>query len=252
MLFLLDFDCQVREADLFEHFEPFLAPIRQELELQYEEDLHNQRQWYSEAVLEADYASKSLPFVQTHLPRQVAYGKTNVYESPATYVADRAGRSLPALNASTISLPAPAHQRQPSPYRSIGARSISPPSIRDVPSLSRSTTGNHSRASSSRSSSLAPSSRGTPANISCGHEEVYVVDSSVSPSMTSNSAYGAAIAATRPTLKGHQISFSNDAQQPAKKVKTASSGVSAVMSRFFTSASGDKSNKTAYQQPVVA
>lgn len=49
LLFLLDWDTRVTEHDLFEHLEPFLAPIRQQLETQErqrEEELKKHREWY--------------------------------------------------------------------------------------------------------------------------------------------------------------------------------------------------------------
>ena len=273
LLYLLDFDLRVTEEDLLRHFEPFLAPIRLDLELQCQDD---------ETLLQGDYNNqdyaahlnylhsfdtrlaqslRSRPARDNSLPRPRAVG---VYDSPHSLVNDgvdiHTGR-YPAM--STTSLPATmaGHKRRPSPYRTDQrsySRSISPPSERDIPGLSRTRTdGTTQTTSSSRSSSLAPpSSRGTPASISSGIDDriapnsgVVVVDGSFSPSMTHATAYGRALAAAqaaanglvRPGMKGHQISFQGESQQPSKKAKMNSApatGMGGVMARFFNTATG--------------
>jgi PHO85 cyclin-1 len=259
LLFLLDFDCNVTEKDLFEHFEPFLAPIRFQLELQQErEELNSYRQWQSHSA----QSSVDLSLVESirESTKAAALGplrSQGIYDSPRSLADDdmRGGR-YPHSSQSSLSLPAPSHRRRPSPYR-YDSRSISPPSVRDLPPLVCSgTVGTmHSHSSSrssslapssrSRSSSLAPTSRGTP--MSTFEDGVVVVDGNLSPDAQQYTAYGRAFAASRPNLKGHQISFQTDIQQPAKKMKSDSVG--SVMARFFNS-SGARLGRTPLQAPA--
>jgi hypothetical protein len=146
-----------------------------------------------------------------------------------------------------LSLPAQTHRRWPSPFRHHGNnRSVSPPSIRDLPPLVPSSRPGtmHSHSSSrsssvapslrSRSSSLAPTSRGTPYTASSNIDDsIVVIDLAESPDASYHGAYGKAVSASRPSLKGHQTSFQCESQQPAKKVKSDSS-VGGVMARLFS------------------
>lgn len=241
MLYLLDFDCRVTEQDLFDHFEPFLAPIRFQLELQYEQaELNSQRQWQAQQPQPSiDYSLvESAPICEP--ARSIG-----VYDSPRSLADDDLRGSRYSLrNQSSLSLPPASHKRRPSPFR-YDSRSISPPSIRDLPPLMRSGTSGtmHSHSSSrsssvapssrSRSSSLAPTTRSTP--LFTYDDGVVVIDGNTSPDDHQYSAYGKAIAASRPNLKGHQISFQGESQQPAKKVKS-DSGVGSVMARIIQSA----------------
>ena len=252
MLYLLDFDCRVTEEDLFEHLEPFLAPIRFQLELQHERaEIENQRQWQAQppaidvglvnSIKQATAQALATP------PRSIG-----VYDSPHSMASEElAGGRYPEVNQSTLSLPAPSHRRRPSPYRHNNhSRSISPPSIRDLPPLIRSGTSNtlHSHTSSrssslapssrSRSSSLAPTTRGTPlTNYStCYDDNIVVLDANTSPDAHQYTTYGKAISASRPNLKGHQISFQSETQHPAKKARSDGS-VSSVMARIFNAGS---------------
>ncbi|KIX05392.1 uncharacterized protein Z518_06264 [Rhinocladiella mackenziei CBS 650.93] len=260
LLYLLEFDTRVTEQDLFDHFEPFLAPIRFQLELQQEEaeltghhrHWHSHQTSYDSSVSLPPSSRKEhiLPSVATPPPRAAG-----VYDSPASYIdEDLAGGRYTRhrANNSSLSLPAPSHRRWPSPFRQYGNnRSVSPPSIRDLPPLvapsrpgtmhSHSSSRSSSMAPSlrSRSSSLAPTSRGTPYTASSGIDDsIVVVDLTESPDASYHSAYGKALTASRPSLKGHQISFQGESQQPAKKVKSDSS-VSGVMARIFSSAASN-------------
>jgi len=259
LLYLLDFDTRVTEQDLFDHFEPFLAPIRFQMELEQEEaELTScHRHWKSNQISDASDLSLPppkrehvLPVIATPPPRAVG-----VYDSPASYIdEDIAGGRYPRhrANNSSLSLPAPSHRRWPSPFRHHASnRSVSPPSIRDLPPLvSSSRPGTmHSHSSSrsssmapslrSRSSSLAPTSRGTPYTASSGIDDsIVVVDLTQSPDASHHSAYTKALNAARPSLKGHQTSFQGESQQPAKKVKSDTS-VSGVMARIFSSAASN-------------
>jgi len=64
--------------------------------------------------------------------------------------------------------------------------------------------------------------------------------------MMQTTAYGKALAAVRPTMKGHQISFQGESQQPTKKVKTnGTSGVGSVVAKFFSNAGYSRGNRSA-------
>ena len=253
MLYLLDFGCRVTEQDLFDHFEPFLAPIRFQLELQQEEAelISTHQHWHSH---QTSYDSTvSLPPV---IRRQHAVLATpppkaaGVYDSPASYVdEDMAIGRYPRhqANNSSLSLPAQTHRRWPSPFRHHGNnRSISPPSLLDLPPLVSSdrpgTVHGHSSSRSSslapslrsRSSSLAPPSRGTPYTASSNIDDsIVVVDLTQSPDSSYHNVYTKVVSASRPNLKGYQTSFQGESQPPAKKVK-ADSGVGGVMARLFS------------------
>ncbi|KEF55138.1 uncharacterized protein A1O9_08791 [Exophiala aquamarina CBS 119918] len=271
LLYLLEFETRVSEQDLFEHFEPFLAPIRFQIELQHEEAelISSHRHWHSHQTSydsavglplppSRQVRDNELPVLATPPPRAAG-----VYDSPSAYVDEElAGGRYPRhrSNNSSLSLPAPSHKRFPSPFRHhISNRSMSPPSLRDLPPLVSSRPGTmHSHSSSrsssmapslrSRSSSLAPTSRGTPYTASSNIDDsIVVVDLTQSPDASYHSAYGTAIGG-RPSLKGHQTSFSGESQQPSKKVKSET-GFGGVMNRIFNSAA---SNYRLGRTPVQA
>lgn len=272
MLFLLDWDLRVTEDDLFEHLEPFLAPLRMQLELQDEEDeIVARNEWYvpvfssisfthadvrcrwskstremtssnsdrwtkaikeerqDNVVIKQEYHESSRSRAADPVPPSIG-----VYDSPASAIdAD----FDPYPSQSSLSLPASSNKRRPSPYRK--NRSISPPSIKDVPGLSRTTTSN-TLGTSSRSSSLAPSSRSTPASVSTcasGMDEIYVADVNSSPATSPSYHHPRA----RPPMKAHQLSFQAE-QQPAKKVKTTGTGSigngQGIIAKFFNTAAG--------------
>ena len=255
LLYLLEFDTRVTEQDLFDHFEPFLAPIRFQFELQQEEAelTSTHRQWHSHQP-SVDSTISLPPVVRKEPPRIMATPPpraAGVYDSPASYADEElaAGRyPRHKANNSSLSLPPQTHRRWPSPFRHHGnQRSMSPPSIRDLPPLVSSerpgTMHSHtsSRSSSlapssrSRSSSLAPTSRGTPFTASSSMDDsIVVIDLTESPDASYHGPYGRAVSTTRPSLKGHQTSFQCESQQPAKKVKS-DSGVGGVMARIFSS-----------------
>jgi len=189
-----------------------------------------------------------------------------VYDSPASYVDDAiASGRYPRhkANNSSLSLPAQTHRRWPSPFRQHGNnRSVSPPSLRDLPPLVSSgrpgTMHSHSSSRSSslapslrsRSSSLAPTSRGTPYTASSNIDDsIVVIDLTESPDASYHSAYGKDLSASRPSLKGHQTSFQGESQQPAKKVKS-DSGVGGVMARLFSANNYRLGRTPAVQQAV--
>lgn len=281
MLYLLDFDCRVTEKDLFTHLEPFLAPIRiriaieeeeaawQEMQQRQLEEQQRQKSFISIPSppdqfqnLSSALRSKkhqrepSLPprTYQQELSQPPAIG---VYDSPASFTDDTVSTTrLPRSN-SALPLPTTNGQRRrpsPSPYRGIHAhnhnRSISPPSIRDLPPLTSSRTTTSTTLSTisadshgvhSRSSSVAPSYRSinasSPYSVATSFDApddsaVVIFDSDkenyYSPSSLALPAPALAKKPTpvsvRPPLKGHQVSFlgeNGDRSGPtAKKART--------------------------------
>lgn len=107
-------------------------------------------------------------------------------------------------------------------------RSTSPPSLKDVPGLSHAETMN---SLSSRSSSIAPSSRGTPASISSYSstaDDVMVADC--------NSPSGSSLCYSYVSVPS-LAADSKPSQQPTKKPRMGSTGAGFV-ARFFASAAG--------------
>lgn len=189
LLFLLDWDTRVTEDDLFQHFEPFLAPIRFQLQLEHENSrLNEQRQWYAQESVN-DVRVPRLPArtqTQDVLSTPPKVSATGIYDSPRSTVDDDSSRN--GRNAgSRITPPASAHKRRAG--TTYYTRDPSPPSLRDLPPLvhsaKSSVSSRHKQQSStsssdSRSSSLAPSSR----------------SSSVAPSTRS-------VSASTPQMLGH-------------------------------------------------
>jgi G1/S-specific cyclin PLC1 len=263
MLYLLDWDTRVTEEDLLFHFEPFLVPIRarlRQIEMQIEEaelTASTKEWWKFQSIQTGTQQRKSRKDTQdvrrpvpkpSSIPRRTNQRSQSaapppcvgVYSSPSPDTTAR----YASQSQSSLPLPAtyqPARRRvSPSPYRRAAAsRSISPPSIRDVPDLSRTETSHN--IASSRSSSLAPSSRSTPGTDMSSYldEDPYitVLDGNSSPT---------AQYSIRPPMKAHQLSFQSD-QQPAKKVKMGGGGSSGgLIARFFGTATG-----TGGARPVV-
>lgn len=298
LLFLLDWDTRVTEADLLEHFEPFLAPIRFQMQLEYENSkLNDQRQWYAQGGI-SDVRAPRLPArpqPQELLATPPKIRSATVYDSPRSTLDDESSRHARSAG-SGITQPASAHKRRVG--LSYYSRDPSPPSLQDLPPLvhsaksSISSTGRHrqqcstsssdsrssSVAPSSRSSSVAPSSRSLSANTpqTLGYYDnenvtFAIADTQYSPNSshlygqdyqtsgyycgkaqtqtlkaipTAMSAISTVPAAARPSMKGHQTSFSNESQQPAKKAKHfdpgngTSNSVSSVVSTFWKNATG--------------
>ena len=113
-------------------------------------------------------------------------------------------------------------------------RSTSPPSVCDVPALSHAETFN---SLCSRSSSVAPSSRGTPASISTvssqGADDLLLTDTSRSPASLSLN-YGYVNVAHIKSKKSLE-----PIRQPSKKQKSSSHAHSGgFVARFLASATG--------------
>ncbi|KAJ5403509.1 hypothetical protein N7509_003380 [Penicillium cosmopolitanum] len=198
LLFLLDWETRVTEEDLFIHLEPFLAPIRQRMQLQHREKMaQEEQQRKQQQHREWRRLHVSADLLASRLRRQKLEAR-----GESRRVVDTSLRRLP----SHVSCPniqkqnnspqfvaendrfTPYNRHRTSPHRP--GRSISPPSIRDVPGLSHAETFN---SLCSRSSSVAPSSRGTPASMSTcsshGNDDVMVSDSNTSPSASLTQSY---------------------------------------------------------------
>lgn len=207
LLYLLDWDTRVTQEDLEDHFEPFLAPIRDRLQLQ--DELHNarEREWHLQASL-------------LHKERHQSSHTQNV-EAGGGRVQNHPLR----------------HKRGQSVQRS--GRSISPPSVKDLPALSHAHSGSGSR-SSSCSSRPSPDMKDTPASFttySSSTGDVAVADGSTSPSTSNLSSSYVNVQAVRGKTKTHSIPLYGEVQQPTKKAKVTASGAhgSGFLSKFFGS-----------------
>ncbi|KAJ6037216.1 hypothetical protein N7540_001495 [Penicillium herquei] len=241
LLFLLDWDTRVTEEDLLTYLEPFLAPIRQRLEIQQRqqeaEEEHKRKQqahreWYARRL----HASADL--LASRLRRQKLEARVD-----GRRVAEHSLRRLPT-HASCPSMHNtqspqalvesdrynPYNRHRTSPHRP--TRSISPPSIRDVPGLSHAETFN---SICSRSSSIAPSSRGTPGSLSTvsshSNDEVMVNDPNSSPSVSLTYSY---VNVAALDTKQHFEPI----RQPSKKMKVHGHSGGGFVARFLASATG--------------
>ncbi|PYH44326.1 cyclin family protein [Aspergillus saccharolyticus JOP 1030-1] len=184
LLFLLDWDTRVTEADLLQHLEPFLAPIRhryqqqQQQQQQREADRRHSRDWrrfHSSTDLLSSRLRRQKLDARRQMP-DAGYQPAERRMLPASPTSSLSLSSLSSVSSvsSSQSSPAPslaeagADRYHPYPTgrrrpTSRGRMSGSPPAVQDVPGLSRTETAT---SLSSRASSLAPSSRaGTPASL---------------------------------------------------------------------------------------
>ncbi|EKV11342.1 Cyclin (Pcl1), putative [Penicillium digitatum] len=242
LLFLLDWDLRITEQDLFTYLEPFLVPHRQRLIAQEQERLaeeeyrHKQQQHREWRRLHA-----SADLLASRLRRQKLEARGETRRAN-----DGSIRRLPshvscptmhnthhtAQNVAEIDRYNPYQRQRASPNRI--NRSVSPPSVRDVPALSHAETFN---SLCSRSSSVAPSSSGTPASISTvssqGADDLLLMDPTRSPSSLSLN-YGYVTVANLETKKSFE-----PVRQPSKKQKTSSDAHSGgFVARFLASATG--------------
>ncbi|KAH8422637.1 cyclin family protein [Aspergillus melleus] len=236
LLFLLDWDTRVTEADLLRHLEPFLAPIRQRY-LHYQEreaELRQPREWrrlHASAELLAGRLRRQK--MEAHATsdtgrRQSHHHRQRLPPSPESLSSLSSSGASPAASLADTDRYHPYSSRQRPTSRS-------PPSVQDVPMLSRAETV---PSLSSRASSVAPSSRGdTPASlrtsgsISSMEEDVRVAD-----------------AARSPSLHGGYVHLSDvkmdDAPPSGKKMRMSGShaGGGGLVARFFASAAGSYMN----------
>ncbi|KAH8700523.1 putative cyclin [Talaromyces proteolyticus] len=238
LLFLLDWETRVTEQDLLDHFEPFLAPIRKQYEIAEQQQELVQTRHHDWWRLNASADS-----LAARLRRQKQEMRGEVRSTAQKRPQNTPAQALPLNRNSPLSVPedgdrySPYHRRRPSPYRHAN-RSISPPSVKDIPALSRTETRN-SLAPSSRSSSVAPSARSTPGSMStCSSslDDVMVADGNASPASSALSYSYVNVQAMHPYSKDQPLSLTS---QPSKKIKTsASMGGSGggLMARFLASA----------------
>lgn len=224
LLFLLDWDLNIRENDLFTHFEPFLAPIRLHLEAEQSKRrqrsrehtvLQQQRSYYSKPQLSAAQSTTSLPIYQDAPPYlPYAASTTQLTELPPALPTRRPIRQ-------------PTHQRQ---------RSISPPDVNCVPGLYRPGTAASSYTCSSRSSSMSPRShstaQSTPASsVSSYVDDIAVLDDGCGRVSTDSgmSGYGYA---PRPMLGGSGLSY-EEGKPAAKKARVGAGMGGGIIARFL-------------------
>lgn len=211
LLFLLDWETRVTEDELFTHLEPFLGPIRRRFQIQ-DERKKRQQELYRQSRLQLSPES--------------------LHQTPSTPSRNGSPRRNPEHSPTPVSR----HSMVAMPYTHRRAnRSLSPPSIKDVPSLSRAETFT---SLSSCASSMTTSSRGTPASIgsSNGVDEVMVADSGNSPHIcTAN--YVPMPAKADVKTHSHSHSLSNDGVSNKKVRLGHHSGGSGLVARFLASAS---------------
>ncbi|MCJ1312914.1 hypothetical protein MMC25_006590 [Agyrium rufum] len=172
LLFLLDWDLRINPQDLYTHLEPFLAPIRLELQTRaerstyrkhsatpYQEEEETQRASSTEQSQQQEQPrqqSSSTPYQLYSNPSTLSLQQTYSH-SPQTYIPSPA--STAANNTPTRPRAHHHTRRQPSghPYQLTRLRSISPPSMGDLPALTHSTSNTSTPGGmSSRSSSISP------------------------------------------------------------------------------------------------
>ncbi|KAL8832325.1 MAG: hypothetical protein Q9191_000326 [Dirinaria sp. TL-2023a] len=223
LLFLLDWDLRITNDDLFMHFEPFLAPIRERMALEEFKRHHRAREHSLVQQQRAYYSGKPLisqstTSLPTPPPAIGVYASPNVYTS-STYISD-------LERFSRDSDPPPVAPRRPirQPHHPHN-RSVSPPSIDALPALTR--PGTASTYSSSRSSSVSPRSNahGTPASSISSYVDDVAIMSSHEDGYMSESTY-----TLRPSLGNHMLSCGSVDEKPAKKVKIGGGG---IIARFL-------------------
>ena len=154
LLFLLDWDLRVTTQDLYQHLEPFLAPIRAQQARRVEKEsiarLAKQR--------EAAAAAANVDLLE-HQKRKHHRYESPVYNSPVAYQAEY----RPTLANSTYASQSSLHVQNS--YRRLHPQprqpSLSPPSASDVPGLARSGTADTFSSGCSSTSSSA----NTPASV---------------------------------------------------------------------------------------
>jgi hypothetical protein len=258
LLFLLDWDLRITEDDLFTYLEPFLQPHRQRLIAQeserkaQEEQQHKQqehREWYVSIIFllyelpelsltrtrRRLHASADLLASRLRRQKLEARGESRRPENPHLRLPTHF--SCPTIHHLNNQQTAAEHQRYNPYHRRTSPnrpnRSISPPSVRDVPALSHAETLN---SLCSRSSSIAPSSRGTPASIStvssAADDVMTFSETSRSPSSVSSLNYSYV---NVPHLEKKK-SF-EPTRQPSKKMKVSNHAHGGgFVARFLASA----------------
>ncbi|KGO38846.1 Cyclin, N-terminal [Penicillium expansum] len=242
LLFLLDWDLRISEQDLFTYLEPFLVPHRQRLIAQEQERLDEEeyrrkqqqhREW-RRLHASADLLASRLRRQKLEARGETRRGNESSIRRLPSHV------SCPTMHNAHYGTQNVAEHERYNPYQRQRAsparinRSTSPPSVCDVPALSHAETFN---SLCSRSSSVAPSSRGTPASISTvssqGADDLLLTDTSRSPASLSLN-YGYVNVAHIESKKSLE-----PIRQPSKKQKTSSHAHSGgFVARFLASATG--------------
>ncbi|KAI9890348.1 MAG: hypothetical protein M1814_004258 [Vezdaea aestivalis] len=199
LLFLLDWDLRITQEDLYCHLEPFLAPIRSQRQRQAEKEELARQAKAREQLEFAEQQKRRLPYEypihcqslsQLDEPRYISpLGKQTYIAQPPIYHAPIAHRRI--------------HSRLPS---------LSPPSLSEVPGLTRSGTAD--------TLSNTPSYANTPASmVSYDDDDRYT------------SSPASHLVHVMPTsIKQHSLSLDRyDDGAPLKKLKTGSS----IFSRFL-------------------
>lgn len=122
------------------------------------------------------------------------------------------------------------HHKRGQAVRRTG-RSRSPLSVKDVPSLGSD--------SSSRSSSLSPSMKGTPSSFTTSSSvsgDVAVADGSISPAISSMASSYVNVKFAGPKAKARHVTVLGSVQQKRAKNDAPGAGSSGFLSRFFGSA----------------
>ena len=231
MLYLLDWDLQIREHHLFHHFEPFLAPIRSHLEAEETRRQHRsrehsvlqqQRSYYSKPQLPSTHSTTSLPLAQQSSRPALSYAAstTHLNEIPP---------ALPARRP----VPQSTHRRQ---------RSISPPEVDAVPGLYRPGTAasSYSYASSSRSSSMSPRSHSTAQSTPASSVSSYVDDVMIIEDGCNNAIGGGRVSSDASSGMGgygygiaggkqpHTLSYEEMGKPVAKKPRVGGGGTTGM------------------------
>ena len=247
LLYLLNWETRVTEKDLFEHLQPFLAPIRKQYELAEQREREAQASHHSWYVL--DHGNYYVCRLNLDCRWSLNASSDSLAVRMRRQKEQRGDLAVHAVNHDSLMSLTDDHerhssrQRRPSPYRDPNHSITSPPSIKDVPGLSRPGTGN-SLTASSRSSSVAPSARSTPGTVSTifsmGSDDVVVADVTASPDSSALCYSYVTIQPvhTNPKVKPLPVA---PATQPNKKMKLGSSIGSTgggLMAKFLASAAG--------------
>lgn len=194
LLYLLSWDVRIEEEDLLEVLEPFLDPIREEIQLNLARVEWRQLQASGELVAKHPHEQKQT--TQGHVGIAISTNHLPDCDSPPSSDGDDYSYS----------------------YRR--SMSTSPPSVTDLPPLSRAP----SMSLDSRSSSLSPSFQGTPSNMSTtsfsSERELILADE------------------IRSSATHSEKPLEEVRQQPRKKPKLSAAGSGGFVARFFASAAG--------------
>lgn len=171
LLFLLDWDLNIKENDLYTHLEPFLAPIR--VQLQEREARHEQRRVAAlkerelaarrqrEQSRQRELREQAIARTQMPLTNPAPAAFMGTFQSQSTthlpsYYNASPVTDSPVFSAGSITAPATPARRAAHGTRHRRMRSISPPDVNAVPGLERHAGSSVSSTPSSRASSVSP------------------------------------------------------------------------------------------------